>query len=102
MTTYEDDEMMDLIRLANEVKTICGIHGRYYGLMHQENLKHYFDLLNEHLAPEIGIGYHGHNNFQMGYANCIEMASQKTDREMLVDRKCLRYGKKVPEMHQSS
>ena len=64
-----------------------------YGLMHQENLKHYFDLLNEHLAPEIGIGYHGHNNFQMGYANCIEMASQKTDREMLVDGSIYGMGK---------
>ena len=93
VTTYEDDEMMDLIRLANEVKPYAVSMVDTYGLMHQENLKHYFDLLNEHLAPEIGIGYHGHNNFQMGYANCIEMASQKTDREMLVDGSVYGMGK---------
>lgn len=93
VTTYEDDEMMDLIRLANEVKPYAVSMVDTYGLMHQENLKHYFDLLNEHLAPEIGIGYHGHNNFQMGYANCIEMASQKTDREMLVDGSIYGMGK---------
>ncbi len=85
VTSYEDNEMMDLIRLANEVKPYAVSMVDTYGLMHQNNLKHYFTLLNEHLLPEIGIGYHAHNNFQMGYANCIEMLSQKVDRMMLVD-----------------
>lgn len=31
------------------------------------------------------MGYHAHNNFQMGYANCITMMSQKTERMLLVD-----------------
>ncbi len=85
VTSYEDDEMLDLIRIANQVKPYAVSMVDTYGLMHQDNLKHYFDLLNEHLDPEIGLGYHAHNNFQMGYANCIEMMSQKTDRNMLVD-----------------
>lgn len=85
VTSYEDDEMMDLIRLANEVQPYAVSMVDTYGLMHQNNLKHYFDLLNEHLLPEIGIGYHAHNNFQMGYANCITMMSQITDRMLLVD-----------------
>ena len=53
--------------------------------MHQNNLKHYFEMLNDNLKPEIAIGYHGHNNFQMGYANCIAMLAYETDRTMLVD-----------------
>lgn len=85
VTSYEDDEMMDLIRLANEVKPYAVSMVDTYGLMHQNNLKHYFDLLNQHLLPEIGMGYHAHNNFQMGYANCITMMSQKTERMLLVD-----------------
>lgn len=85
VTSYSDEEMMDLIRLANEVKPYAVSMVDTYGLMHQNNLKHYFDLLNEHLLPEIGVGYHAHNNFQMGYANCITMMSQKTDRMLLVD-----------------
>lgn len=85
VTSYEDEEMMDLIRIANEVKPYAVSMVDTYGLMHQNNLKHYFDLLNENLLPEIGIGYHAHNNFQMGYANCIEMLSQKTERMLLVD-----------------
>lgn len=87
VTAYEDDEMMDLIRLANEVKPFAVSMVDTYGLMHQDNLMHYFDLLNDHLLPEIGIGYHGHNNFQMGYANCIQMLSRAEgiERMMLVD-----------------
>ena len=36
VTTYEDDEMMDLIRLANEVKPYAVSMVDTYGLMHQE------------------------------------------------------------------
>lgn len=85
VTSYSDEEMMDLIRLANEVEPYAVSMVDTYGLMHQNNLIHYFDLLNENLKPEIGIGYHGHNNFQMGYANCIAMLDKKIDREMVVD-----------------
>ena len=93
VTSYEDDEMMDLIRLANEVKPYAVSMVDTYGLMHQNNLKHYFDLLNEYLSPEIAIGYHAHNNFQMGYANCITMMSQVTDRTLLVDGSIYGMGK---------
>ena len=57
-----------------------------YGLMHQDNLQDLFVTLPDaNLLPEIAIGYHAHNNFQIGYANCITMMSQKTDRMMAVD-----------------
>ena len=42
VTSYTDDEMMDLIRLANEVKPYAVSMVDTYGLMHQNNLKHYF------------------------------------------------------------
>lgn len=85
VTSYNDEELADLIRLANEVKPYAVSMVDTYGLMHQNNLMHYFTLMNEGLAPEIGIGYHAHNNFQMGYANCIAMMSNKIDRLMVVD-----------------
>lgn len=85
VTSYSDEEMLDLISIANEVKPYAVSMVDTYGLMHQNNLKHYFDLLDCYLAPEIGMGYHAHNNFQMGYANCITMMSQNTERMLLVD-----------------
>ena len=85
VTSYDDEEMLDLIRLANEFKPYAVSMVDTYGLMHQNNLMHYFNLLNENLDPEIGLGYHAHNNFQMGYANCIAMLSNDIDRMMIVD-----------------
>lgn len=93
VTSYDDDEMMDLIRIANNVKPYAVSMVDTYGLMHQNNLKHYFELLNQNLDREIGLGYHAHNNFQMGYANCIEMLSHKADRMMLVDGSIYGMGK---------
>lgn len=85
ITSYEDDELMDLIRLANDLEPYAVSMVDTYGLMHQENLMHYYKLLNQYLKPSIGLGYHSHNNFQMAYANCIEMLSHETERMVLVD-----------------
>ena len=93
VTSYNDDEINDLVNLANEVKPYAVSMVDTYGLMHQDNLLHYFELLNNGLDCEIGLGYHAHNNFQMGYANCIAMLNAKTDRLMIVDGSLYGMGK---------
>ena len=87
VTSYSDAELLDLISLANEVKPFAVSMVDTYGLMHQNNLLHYFELLDTNLDPEISLGYHGHNNFQMGYANCITLINRSnyTKRNLLVD-----------------
>lgn len=93
VTSYTDEEMLDLISLANEVEPYAVSMVDTYGLMHQNNLLHYFELLNDNLKPSISIGYHAHNNFQMGYANCIAMLDKKIERDMLVDGSIYGMGK---------
>lgn len=93
ITSYNDDEMMDLVRLANQVKPFAVSMVDTYGLLHQNNLKHYFDLLNEHLDSGICLGYHAHNNFQMGYANCISMLENEINRPIMVDGSIYGMGK---------
>lgn len=97
VTSYSDEEMMDLIRLANDVRPFAVSIVDTYGLLHQDNLMHYFDLLNDHLDEQITLGYHAHNNFQMGYANCIAVLSRKIDqsvkRPVLVDGSIYGMGK---------
>ena len=89
VTSYNDEEMLDLVRLANDVKPHAVSIVDTYGLLHQDNLLHYFDLLNNNLAPEISLGYHAHNNFQMAYANCIAILDKaicaETKRPLVVD-----------------
>lgn len=93
VTSYDDDEMMDVVRLANEVMPYAVSMVDTYGLMHQNNLLHYFHLLDRHLDREIGLGYHAHNNFQMGYANCIAMLNNRIERRMIVDGSIYGMGK---------
>ena len=93
VTSYTDEEMLDLIRLANEVEPYAVSMVDTYGLMHQNNLVHYFDILDANLKPMINLGYHAHNNFQMGYANCIAMLAKETNREVLVDGSLYGMGK---------
>lgn len=93
VTSYSDEEMLDLIRLANAVKPYAVSMVDTYGLMHQSNIKHYYELLDKHLDGDIALGYHAHNNFQMGYANCIELLSKQTERMIVVDGSIYGMGK---------
>ena len=93
VTSYSDEEMLDLIRLANGIEPFAVSMVDTYGLMHQDNLMHYFELLNERLNENIGLGYHAHNNFQMGYANCIEMMKKKIKRDIYIDGSVYGMGK---------
>ena len=95
VTSYSDDDMMEFIEYANGVKPYAVSMVDTYGLTHQDNIMHYFSLLDKYLDPQITIGYHGHNNFQMGYANCISVikSAEKTKRNLLVDGSLYGMGK---------
>ena len=93
ITSYNDEELLDLVRLANEVKPYAVSIVDTYGLLHQDTLMHYFTVLNDNLDLSISLGYHSHNNFQLGYANCIEMLSHSVERDVLVDATIYGMGK---------
>ena len=93
ITSYSDDELMALIELVNGVRPFAMSMVDTYGLLHQSNLMHIFEVADARLAPEIALGYHAHNNFQMGYANSISMLSALTSRDILVDGSLYGMGK---------
>ena len=86
ITSYNDDELSELIGLVNDLEPYAFSLVDTYGLLHKGQLRHYFDFACAHLKPSIGIGYHAHNNFQLAYANCIELLDDPpTDRTLIVD-----------------
>ncbi len=93
ITDYEDAELLDVAGLANNIEPYAVSMVDTYGLLHQERLLHVFRLLHQHLLPGIAIGFHGHNNFQMAYANCIAVLSQNVCRTLLVDGSICGMGK---------
>lgn len=95
VTSYSDEELMDLIRLVNQVKPYAVSMVDTYGIMNSEILKHYFSLLKQHVDASVSIGYHAHNNFQLGFANVMSMVddSPENGRAVLVDGTLFGMGK---------
>lgn len=93
ITSYTDREILDLIDLVNELNPYALSIVDTYGLLHQENLLHYFEILNHNLNDGISIGYHSHNNFQLAYSNSIEVLREPTERTVLVDASLYGMGK---------
>ncbi len=93
VTSYSDGELMDMVRLANKIKPYAVSMVDTYGLMHQDDLMHGFRLLDQGLDAGISLGYHGHNNFQMAYANCTAVISYETERRLFIDGSICGMGK---------
>ena len=93
ITSYTDAELLELIGLVNDVRPFAMSMVDTYGLLHQNNLMHIFEAADQHLLPTIALGYHAHNNFQMGYANSISMLHAHTSRDIMVDGSLYGMGK---------
>lgn len=85
ITSYTDESLVKLIDYVNQIEPYALSIVDTYGLLHQNNLLRIFEILDANLNETIGIGYHAHNNFQMGYANGISFLSQVVKRDLLVD-----------------
>lgn len=93
VTTYTDEKLKEYAELVNKVKPFANSMVDTYGLMHQRQLMHICDKLDEYLDKDIYIGFHGHNNFQMAYANSIEYVTSTTERTLVVDGTLFGMGK---------
>jgi len=93
VTSYSDEEMLNLIEKINELAPDTVAIVDTYGLMHKHELLHYYDLLDKNLIAGTNIGYHAHNNFQLAYANSLELIALDSERELIVDTSLFGMGK---------
>lgn len=93
ITSYTDRDLLDFVDLVNEITPYAVSMVDTYGLMHKEEMLDYFHVLDRNLKPEIHIGYHSHNNFQLAYANTCEMIKKKSRHGILVDGTAYGMGK---------
>ena len=93
ITGYSDIEMLNLVEKVNKVNPYAMSIVDTYGLMHKNNMIKYFYIMDSNLNPDIKIGYHSHNNFQLAYANTIEFIEAKTSRSIIVDASLYGMGK---------
>ena len=85
ITAYQDRDILDLVDLINDLEPYAVSMVDTYGLMHKEDMFGYFHLLNRNMKESIILGYHSHNNFQLGYANEIELLRRTVTRSLVVD-----------------
>ncbi len=93
VTAYSDLEMLNYIEKINEIKPFAFSIVDTYGLLDGRKLTNYFNLLNNNLNPEINIGYHAHNNFQLAFSNSMKFVALETDRTVIVDSTVYGMGK---------
>lgn len=93
ITAYSDLEMLEYIQKINEIKPYAFSIVDTYGLLDHRKLTNYFNLMNNNLDPEIIIGYHAHNNFQLAFSNSIKFLSMETHRTVEVDATVYGMGK---------
>lgn len=85
VTTYTDERLAEYARLVNEVMPYATSMVDTYGLLDEEHLCHIYGILDENLDERICVGYHAHNNFQLGYANAKHFLSLGSKRGLLAD-----------------
>lgn len=85
ITSYSDDELLELISLVNRVKPYAVSMVDTYGLLHPEDLLHYYAILEKHVCEDIQIGFHAHNNFQLAYANALALLNEESKHDIVID-----------------
>ncbi len=93
ITSYSDEELMELIELVNEVKPYAVGIVDTYGLLDPQWALHYFNMLDKHVDKSVAIGFHAHNNFQLAYANTRAIIDTDSDRDIIVDATLFGMGK---------
>ena len=85
VTSYTDDELLEVIGLVNDVKPYAVSMVDTYGLMDDEWLLYIYKILDDNLDENIRIGFHAHNNFQLGYSNALSFIRYNGKHDILVD-----------------
>ncbi len=84
---YSNEDLLALAETVNEVKPVAMSVVDTFGAMYEEDLERIVNVLHEHLDPEIGLGFHSHNNQQLSFAlttHFIRMLDG-TERKIVVD-----------------
>ncbi len=93
ITAYDEKDLIEITSLVNEVKPYAVSMVDTYGLLTPKRLLNYYNYLDEHVDPKINIGFHAHNNLELGFANCMAFLDKPTSRNTLVDGSLYGMGK---------
>lgn len=85
ITSYNDEELLQLVELVNQVEPYAVSMVDTYGLITPVDLLHYYEILDNNVKSSIQIGFHAHNNLQLGFANALTFIQKDSKRNIVVD-----------------
>lgn len=84
---YSEDELREMLLQVNHLQPLYFCMVDSFGVMYNEDVRHMFNSVDSVLAPEIGLGFHAHNNQQLAFSNAIAFidVAQNSARNICVD-----------------
>lgn len=83
--SYSDTEFFELIDRVNEMEPYAFYIVDSFGKMTENDVVHFFNLLENTLKDSIVIGFHSHNNMQLSFSNAQKLVHLKTRHGLLID-----------------
>lgn len=93
VTVYSDEDFDKLIAIENEILPAAVSIVDTYGLMDSTELERVFRKLDGDLSQGIMLGFHAHNNLQLGFSNAYRFLMNEVNRPILADGTLLGMGK---------
>lgn len=92
---YSDSEFCELIHECNN--ELSKAKGFYlvdsFGQMDSVMLTHKLDIADQHVLPNMKIGFHAHNNRQLAYSNALAFLEYNTKHDIMLDSSIMGMGK---------
>lgn len=92
---YSDEEYLELIQTCN--KELNQAKGFYlvdsFGQMDNISLLHKLELTDQHLIPDMKLGFHAHNNRQLAFSNALSFLEYNARHDVMLDASIMGMGK---------
>ena len=85
ITSYSDKELLEVLDIVNSVEPYALSIVDTYGLLNPVELTHILEIVDRNMKSDIVLGFHAHNNLQLGYVNATTVLNYPTKRDILVD-----------------
>lgn len=82
---YSDKEYIRMIEEVNEIEPYAFYIVDSFGRMKRKDIVRLFYLVEHNLNETIMIGFHGHNNLQLAFANAQTLVDINTERLLIID-----------------
>lgn len=83
--TYTDEELIDAIKQLNRIGPYAVYLVDSLGIIKNNEFLRLIYLMDHHLAQDIILGYHSHNNLQQAMGNAVSFVNMNLRRDIIID-----------------